>query len=184
MKDRRVELKVKIKSLAEEARIIRLEERKAKERGDWQLFHRLQDHRRGVVRSEARHSQLAYRTFLGKCRYPEEEFRTRTPIDFKKLSQLVVSFGPVWNYDVESQADFEARRSATDQLYAGMIMVMQQLNVASVAEYHKSQPDRAERNRVRKQRYQERRSARLEELRLAHLAELERMELEEEAAGT
>lgn len=50
-------LRVKIKSLAAEARIIREEARRQK---DKDIKNVLSDHRRGVVRSEARYAQLAY----------------------------------------------------------------------------------------------------------------------------
>lgn len=59
-KDSLIHLKVKIKSLAAESKIIRLEERRAKAAGRRALRASLQDHRLHVVRSEARHSQLAY----------------------------------------------------------------------------------------------------------------------------
>ncbi len=159
MKDRRVELKVKIKSLAEEARIIRKEERKAKLRGDWQLFHRLQEHRRTVVRSEARCSQLAYRTIALRGAYPKcESPTTKSLIDFDKVGRLCAAFGPIRDWvKGETQADFEARAHSCNNLRAGMLMALKHINVTSVSEFNSAgaQYARAERNRLRKQRYHE-----------------------------
>lgn len=60
MKTRLAQLRVKIKSLAAEAKIIKHEERKAKAKGDYRLLFDLKDHRRGEVGEEARNSLLAY----------------------------------------------------------------------------------------------------------------------------
>lgn len=60
--DKRRHLKVKIKNLAEEARIIRSEERKVHGMEKWELQH----HRRTVVRDEARRSLVAYAIIRGK----------------------------------------------------------------------------------------------------------------------
>lgn len=56
MLDKRRHLRVKIKSLAEEARIIRHEERLVRGMDRWEL----QQHRKTVVRDEARRSLIAY----------------------------------------------------------------------------------------------------------------------------
>lgn len=60
--DRREMLRVKLKSLAEEARIIRREEHRT--RGE--LRHELSMHRRGVVRQAARATHLAYGFIRGR----------------------------------------------------------------------------------------------------------------------
>ena len=54
--DFRAALRVKVKSLADEAKIIRREEHRAK---GWDEWIALKSHRRGVVRTEARAAQLA-----------------------------------------------------------------------------------------------------------------------------
>lgn len=59
--DRREMLRVKVKSLAEEARIIRREEARTR----WALREELRLHRIGTVRSEARLSHLAYGLIRG-----------------------------------------------------------------------------------------------------------------------
>lgn len=127
-RDRRIELKVKVKSLAEEARVIRREEGKAKglaqriERkvkasgvemppadpaavAAWetawetrchhrQAFHRLQEHRRGKLRVEARCAQLAYGYIRGR-KYSQLEGtrRANNPPDGKRVVEIVWSFG-------------------------------------------------------------------------------------------
>lgn len=90
-------LKVKIKSLAEEARIIRLEERRAKARGDYETLTSLYLHRTKDVRNEARATQLAYGFLKGRTRseiespsetfylsYGEHELKARTGAIVKK----------------------------------------------------------------------------------------------------
>jgi hypothetical protein len=57
-----IELKVKIKHLAEEARIIRSEEQKLHGMDKWKLQH----HRKTVVRDAARRSQVAYQMIRGR----------------------------------------------------------------------------------------------------------------------
>lgn len=57
-----IELKIKVKSLAEEARIIRREERKVHGMRRWGLQH----HRRTVVRDAARRSLVAYQFVRGR----------------------------------------------------------------------------------------------------------------------
>lgn len=60
--DKRQFLKVKLKTLAEEARIIRHEERKYFGMDRWDLQH----HRKTVVRDEARRTLIAYQFIRGK----------------------------------------------------------------------------------------------------------------------
>ena len=91
VRDRRVELKIKLKSLAAEARIIRQEEIRCRRRirhlvtvptapqpRPWHaaLRYRLYEHRTAVLRPEARYSQLAY-AFLRGRPYRSTESRVR-----------------------------------------------------------------------------------------------------------
>ena len=57
-----IELKVKIKHLAEEARIIRKEEQKLHGMEKWKLQH----HRKTKVRDAARRTQVAYQMIRGR----------------------------------------------------------------------------------------------------------------------
>lgn len=84
-------LKVKVKSLAEEARIIRKEEHKARKRRTWasvrqgreeqerigyEEFWGLRHHRTGIVRTESRASLLAYAYIRGK-KYSQVETKAK-----------------------------------------------------------------------------------------------------------
>jgi len=87
--DRREMLKVKIKSLAAEAQIIRREEFKA--RG--QLRDELSIHRRGVVRNEARHAHIAYGLIRGRD-YGAIEQTTKFPPSWEHVRRLCKRYGP------------------------------------------------------------------------------------------
>ena len=84
-----IELKVKIKSLAEEARIIRAEERKlpGPQRSS------LRDHRVTVVRRASRHTLLAYAFLRGK-RYRATERTSRTSPDWSTVEKMIKKYGP------------------------------------------------------------------------------------------
>lgn len=85
-------LKVKIKSLAAEARIIRLEERRAGR--DNALREALHRHRIDVVRAEQRLSLLAY-AFLRGRRLAAVEPKSAAPPDWVRVAKLVERFGTV-----------------------------------------------------------------------------------------
>ena len=84
-------LKVKIKSLAAEARIIRHEERQV--RGLDRVA--LSEHRRGIVRREARSAQLAYGYLRGRLyRQLERTCSTSRPgPDWAAVERLVKRYG-------------------------------------------------------------------------------------------
>jgi hypothetical protein len=83
-------LKIKIKSLAAEALIIRKEARKV--RGD--LRHSLNQHRKTDVRWEARSSMLAYGFLRGRpYKLMEEKVRADNQPDWTRIEQLVKKFG-------------------------------------------------------------------------------------------
>ena len=83
-----VELKVKIKSLAEEARIIRKEEQKVHGLAKYNL----QQHRKTVVRSEARHTLLAYGFLRGRD-YRAMEKTCRIPPQPSRVVRMVARYG-------------------------------------------------------------------------------------------
>lgn len=62
---RNPKLRVKIKSLAEEAKIIRVEERRANQAGDYYLQSSLREHRVGIVRDVSRQTLIAYQYLRG-----------------------------------------------------------------------------------------------------------------------
>jgi len=94
----RIYLKVKITSLAEEAKIIRRYKRRlrAKPRAPgesppaawWGLRH----HHLSIVRPEARAALIAY-GFLRGRRYRQIEAKCHEPPDWKRVGQIVEKFG-------------------------------------------------------------------------------------------
>jgi hypothetical protein len=109
-----IHLKVKIKSLAAEARIIRLEEQRATGRGrrimagaethsfadtdeKWQANNELREglthHRKNAVRKAARHALLAYGFLRGRA-YRDIETRCRTEPYWPEVQRLVKKYGP------------------------------------------------------------------------------------------
>lgn len=92
-------LKVKIKSLAEEARIIRLEEDKAKKRirkgrGEVQkLYNGLYLHRVRDVRHEQRSTLIAYAMLRGKTR-GQTEPNCKKWIDTKRVAAMLQRYSP------------------------------------------------------------------------------------------
>lgn len=103
----KVFLKIKIKSLAAEARIIRLEENKfptAKQAKKKQLqcggqreaggtWDQLNSHRRHVVRSAARESLLAYGFVRGR-KYNQIEAKCYEEPNWIHVAELVKKYGP------------------------------------------------------------------------------------------
>jgi hypothetical protein len=87
--DRREQLKVKVKSLAEEARIIRKEEQKA----FGQLRDELYLHRIHVVRRHSRSAHIAYGLILGRD-YKQMEQKCEVPPDWQEVKRLCKKYGP------------------------------------------------------------------------------------------
>jgi adenosylmethionine-8-amino-7-oxononanoate aminotransferase len=87
--DRREMLRVKIKSLVAEAKIIRHEE--AKTHGA--LRDELHFHRISAVRGEARSAHLAYGFIRGRT-YEQMEAKTHTPPYWKRVRELCRKYGP------------------------------------------------------------------------------------------
>lgn len=100
MKDQRVYLKVKLKSLAAEAKIIRLEEKRNKHfrNGLWL-------HRTTVVRSEARHTLLAYGFLKGRT-YAQLERKCEHAPDWERVKKMIEKYGACPN-DFTSRSAFQ-----------------------------------------------------------------------------
>lgn len=85
-------LKVKIKSLAAEQAIIRLEKHRAVRAAQMDLVNGLNHHRLLVVRPEARAAHMAYGILRGMS--PEQiEPRAKRPIDRKRVNALIAKYG-------------------------------------------------------------------------------------------
>ena len=102
-----MELKVKIKSLAEEARIIRREEQKAKQAKDTTKLNSLHDHRIHVVRKASRNSHLAY-GFLRSVPYKVMEQKTHSEPNWRIIEKEALRFD-------KDPASFEERWKAWRQ---------------------------------------------------------------------
>jgi hypothetical protein len=104
--DKRIYLKVKARSLAEESRIIRRQEAIQKHRAAWAKAHEapeeerearalwdgLSEHRRIVVRREARSTQLAYAFIRGKAYRDIEAYSHEQP-NWTNVKRLVQRYG-------------------------------------------------------------------------------------------
>lgn len=87
-----VELKVKIKHLAEEARIIRKEANAQYAAGNYQKGNDLTNHRKIVVRREARATLIAYQTIRGIL-YDSYEGNAKSEPDWKAVERMVKKYG-------------------------------------------------------------------------------------------
>lgn len=92
MEERTIHLKVKVMSLAAEARIIRQQAKKAKGMVKW----RLNEHRTDVVRVHARHNGLAYGILRG-VPYSAMEKKCDKKPDFDKVAAIARRFGSTGN---------------------------------------------------------------------------------------
>jgi len=92
--DERRYLKVKIKSLATEAKIIREETKRARR---WSIKRGLYHHRIGIVRNEARHTLIAY-GFLRDKDYRTMEPNAKEAPDWTKVRKMVEKYGSHCDY--------------------------------------------------------------------------------------
>jgi hypothetical protein len=104
--DRREMLRVKVKSLAAEARIIRAEEKRVlyrkprtfRGRTVWagkpgQLHHELWDHRVNFLRAEARATHVAYGLLRGKT-LDQIEPKSKSKPDWERVNAMLKKYGP------------------------------------------------------------------------------------------
>ena len=114
--DERAYLKVKLKSLAEEAKIIRKETQRAK---TGSIKNGLYLHRIHVVRPEARHTHLAYGFLRGKS-YEQIERDARVAPNWDKVRKMVSKYGVhqagyAWGEWKQSQKDKQELLEQFDQ---------------------------------------------------------------------
>lgn len=81
------QLRVNIKSLAAEAKIIRREVKRC----SLLYISALTEHRKGSLRAEARYAQLAM-GFIRNCEYKSIENKTFTPVNAERLYQKIRRF--------------------------------------------------------------------------------------------
>lgn len=85
-------LRVKLKSLAAEAKIIRQQEVEANQLKDYGQQNSLREHRTGIVRRQSRATLLAYQ-FLRGVPYAAVERPNSKPVDWKPVLQMVKKYG-------------------------------------------------------------------------------------------
>jgi len=85
-------LKIKVKSLAAESRIIRSQELKLKGKNWCHLARPLQVHRRGALRAEARDTHIAYGYLKGRS-YSQIEATVNRPADWDNIARMVKKYG-------------------------------------------------------------------------------------------
>lgn len=139
----KIYLKVKIKSLADEAKIIRREERQAilrrdrkEELGNYtranqehKVFEGLREHRMGIVRSEARAAQLAYGFIKGKkyaeiepkqslkdCKvFDEYHYNEHGLVD--RVGRLIAKYGNYDNFMLFNKPYLEGERKPSPRIH-------------------------------------------------------------------
>lgn len=85
-----VELKIKVKNLADEARTIRKEEQKLHGMEKWKLQH----HRKTIVRDVARRSLMAYQICRGRDWEPSASRDRFTRMsDIREVTRMVKKYG-------------------------------------------------------------------------------------------
>lgn len=141
-------LKVKIASLAAEARIIRKLAAKRRQKND-PVRLSLHDHRKGIVRSTARASQLAYAFLRGKD-YLKVEGTALSQPDWSAVGGMVERFG------VGTAAE-RAERTAVFQQWK---KTAQMQVIANLIAYHGKQPERAAKRVASRLRQDERKANR------------------------
>ena len=111
--DERVYLKVKIKSLADEARIIK---REIKGKHSPSIKNGLRLHHINVVRVEARHTHLAY-GFLRGREYWQLERKAKEAPDWKKVRRMIEKYGTHcwWHYNEDSYSAYEQRKEESQR---------------------------------------------------------------------
>ena len=102
-----IELKIKVKNLADEARTIRTEERKLNGMAKWKLQH----HRKTIVRAASRRSLLAYQICRGRdwescC--SRDRFTRMS--DIREVTRMVKKYGKAEAIDALPQIEEALKR--------------------------------------------------------------------------
>jgi hypothetical protein len=104
--DKRTYLKVKLKSLAAESKIIRREEKKARRHS---IREGLYNHRISIVRNVARHTHLAYGFIRGRS-YSQIEGRAKDAPAWGKVKTMVEKYGTEYVPSKETWKEYQARK--------------------------------------------------------------------------
>lgn len=115
---RSIELKIKIKELAYEARTNRKEAAKAYASGNYMLGNNLTNHRKLAIRSEARATQLAYAFLRGRT-YESVEPTAKTTPRWSAVKRMVQQYGNTgfchksWLKGYLHEEDWDVKETAT-----------------------------------------------------------------------
>lgn len=106
-----IELKIKVKNLADEARTIRTEERKLHGMEKWKLQH----HRKTVVRNAARRSLMAYQICRGRdWESSASRDRFTRMSDYSEVKRMVTKYGKAEAIDSLPKIEAALRLSGDD----------------------------------------------------------------------
>ena len=123
MKDQRTHLKIKVKNLADEARTIRVEERKHRGMDRWNL----QQHRKTVVRMAARRSQIAYQFIRGRAWQPNASHDAfHRASDWTEVARMVRKYGS--EEVIETLPELEKALKLTESIYIETRAPLQAVN--------------------------------------------------------
>lgn len=107
LNQRKLHLKIKIKTLVEEAKIIRSFEEKFawadEEKNEYPRF-RLQEHRKGIVRNATRHNLLAYGCLRG-VPYKKMEAKCKVNPDFDWIRRTAITFSSKYKKELVKTID-------------------------------------------------------------------------------
>ena len=145
--DRRVMLKIKAASLAEEARIIRRMEKHRR-----RLREQLYRHRIDTVRAEARATQIAFTFLRGK---PFNETNSITQPDWDAVRRMVAKYG-VYEASEDEEMRVDQALNKSLELVKGWTYTACELIKANRAAYIEAQPTREADNKRRKANHKSR----------------------------
>ena len=124
-----LKLKIKLKSLAEEARIIRFHERKCGFGiNDEQIRRNIREHRISVVRKESRDSNVAY-AFLRGLSYRQVEPSAKTVPDLKNVLAIIERFR-FWDSKLPNKQELKDWIDAPHQTEIALMLNPAKLEVA------------------------------------------------------
>ena len=113
--DKRIFLKVKIKSLVAETRIIQSMEAR---HSFWAS--QMEVHRHGVIRDEMRATLIAYGFVRGRA-YEEIEPNALTQPDWDRVAKMVSRYGISYDPNTESYSEFTAKRGEQVNRYEAFV---------------------------------------------------------------
>lgn len=123
MRTELIKLKINIKSLAAESKLIREEGQKIKEKhtGDCVAFRMLAGHRRGVVRHEARAAQLLYAFLRGRDYRQVEPNADWSKYDFQLMCRRLEAKCKKYHIRYENVAKWMVAKQANPEFSSRLV---------------------------------------------------------------